>query len=1772
MSQHVNILRANIELLNKLAVENGGNILINFDDENGVLQNSALPQDAVIMDSTPNNPDLHSYYVYGVQGENELAKEINLVVGSLFRAPKEYEYGKQIAKAIWGDHFELADSGKHADIDNVLFCAHYGILAQSALNDDFMLKVLQWEDSKGKSETQTLLFNLARGYQEDPGCVALLNAFGNTEKVRTEIEHLAQDPQYYPILHVEDLAKAFQNMVKQALGKASHRGIVPPKVNVSKASLYAFDIDGYFKKKPVLCADGKTEMADSEGTSVTESVLVGKLVLPRTSNLVNRIPQRENRLLDVLKCMYLQKNQGDLLKLFPLTYTISLTLEDDTEEKLTAAVKDVTSGSTEESVLLAKLQTLKKANVQLAYEDRMQTALFQHGFWARFPNPDDPNDPEKDRFVHYQYLTATQSQARATRATFALDTDNLGYKLTAQVYFHMIAGRGDAWAMIKKHGALAVFQAIQNQVSAFRTNPKKGETLTLAEMRRTPMSKLIARFGLSASTTIDGEGAINADVSKAFKRMQEHMATKKLILLPSGGNKRAVTTTAHELSMKPMPEEQCRKNHTGKTHDADLSLNEYKWRKKGKKGKRRKCGGVTFHTTVADSQILIDIEFGADYSLALHYITPRDYLYFDEHWVTNNAYGYDPVALYKAQESTNPGRAEEAKKLVRIINKIRTGIQCRLPGDEALAKDPSQLPVLNPDDPAFDPKAVDIPSGHGCKGLAVKFFIRGDKRLRRVFKDEGIDPDTVAGIVPPSSAKFFNDSGNGATKSGYRMIDPKRIHIVNVNKGRDLHSNIAHMNAQFINSLGLMSDDLIQIAEDILKPLIENYNMDRRPKETPKEHLLRVLEQFTQLDYVGSGRVITAFNRARVLAMSNQKMWYESNHMKDLRRQMASMLTDLAKGRIPVVGDMLFGACDPYGALNVWFKDAFERLHIKPYETLYEHARSYYNKSNAQAGIVPWVAQKNIYFVNNEEDIIGVWRSPQNAEFEPQRGYAVRWDKLWFLNDILVFSMEECNQRKCGGADFDGDKFLVLLSVVNEVNEMLIDAITMAPEVDIDPFKLGEPIGAQSNKQALTKESLCSTAKAMAKKNLLGRISKWAAAFLGAVRHIDTALAIVKDDAFVAQQEHRAPISKIHFVVPAVEGMGWKASTGDPNMQRYDDLHKEMTDFMSKPHDAKSFERLLAQDKIDPNFTGYHIDKAKGVLYLEGWISMYQDHQTQVMIPMHVRDEHGKETDKYVGLYGEYVANSNGEFEELMRKREEFMRNNLIDAAAASIEVDATNNGYHSYFHEEASFMAVHELFRDMLKGKTINQRMAYSCYINIGPLGALFIDVMKHWNEVMSNFTPDKEVDMSSYILMLMMPKDLIAILNSASAIDDIKNDYVAHKIAIEDAYPDEDASAQRDSELKLLAYTTKKDLLGLTTASEGGKNDPQLTEEALAVACYLIGDGKEFSFLFVEKLQTVLENDPTAKGIEMMPKWYKQGHKAGDKEWMEAGLTTINNLSWLVVYKYKKDPKHGTTLCETHLVKRVNANLNGGVYSYVDSVSGKRIRVPLHEYTEIARDPYDPYARNTNWAFFAHSATWGQQYAAVVPPAPHKRVFGLTSAILGDLCGVKGMKTKVGKVLPTVKLVGISSSLAQIIHNSNAFDCLNNVLDPKGNMIHGTVRIRIAMGSNGVLAVHWYDPSQKQWMDIADGIEISMPGMQNFVKAVYKTCMVNHEIMLDFKGKSVKLSGFGTGTVSVEGAKIQAISALKPDQQTKKVRFERLQWDSKKRMVVRAGYTFDF
>lgn len=898
------------------------------------------------------------------------------------------------------------------------------------------------------------------------------------------------------------------------------------------------------------------------------------------------------------------------------------------------------------------------------------------------------------------------------------------------------------------------------------------------------------------------------------------------------------------------------------------------------------------------------------------------------------------------------------------------------------------------------------------KGFNVKgAFTVYDIKNDEALKEIGHDMHDM--IIPKSCVKY------GLNNSRINMLD---FEICAYNKGRDMDTHEVNVSAQHIGVLNMNATDAYALTSSCINDIRTGLDVG-----TDKDSSIRSL---LELNISGAEKEITDINCACELVKANPKMRFDTRFTEYLRDKTSQQMKTLAGGKVTTTGDYLLSVCDPKGAILHWFAPQIRKVgvDVNNYKTLYQQAK--------EQGYT-----HDIYYVNGYEGEIAAMRSPAYSEYEPQRGQAVNVNEYWYMNDVIIFSTEEGLWRKLGGSDFDGDKILVLYDNTC-TNKTIIESIPMTTEVNIDPKDIAKQCKISLNGAKLSENTFVDMMKQMSKKNKIGQIAKWASAQMALAKHLEETINIA----------NAGNCTSITFVISDVPEYSWEKYLGRKDL---DDAHFMLQDYLASGNTTDR----MTYFRIVKNCPEWYVIK-DDVLYVEGYIERYRNQMGDIVL-----SENKDHT--YVGMYGTGYT-----VEMLKAKRDAFIAKNEVNSGAGSIEIDATGNGFHSNFHEKCNVMAAHELFRDVIKGKELNDIMLTSMYVSVGTLGAMFFATMEQWEDVDKLLSKDTEIDMSDYLCKLLPngEADINGIMQNAMAIELIRNDYTKQRMEIMTVFGNEEDEDERNSSLRSLDWNTKQSLYSLVDKKD---TTYPLTKYALAVVCYLAGNGSDFSHLFIDELREVLADDPTAIGIEKLPDWFDADTMTVDivvengKHW--AMITSTKEVVRTVSYKKKNGKTGKKHITETEiseeLFKVIKTNYEGAV-----TIDTQDAPVWAKLYDDKFGRWYIAYTRQASNSV-----------------APNNRTIALSEQRKKNFCK------------PT-------TTLSIVLGNEMKMEDLYY-----GDPANKLALVKVRMAANGKVYVMWYNEANNKFdRKLGVKLDVVMRGLPKFLKAIVRGCMTNHVFAL--------------------------------------------------------------
>lgn len=139
------------------------------------------------------------------------------------------------------------------------------------------------------------------------------------------------------------------------------------------------------------------------------------------------------------------------------------------------------------------------------------------------------------------------------------------------------------------------------------------------------------------------------------------------------------------------------------------------------------------------------------------------------------------------------------------------------------------------------------------------------------------------------------------------------------------------------------------------------------------------------------------------------KLLHEHYHFNKLCGLVEKRVKETGFGKIPVKGAFQYIISDPVWLYHMAMGDTFES-ELKAGEVFYQGINGY---------------------------TAGLWRSPMIHFSEPQKAMCKYVDYLWMYKDIVVLNPYDAIAPSLGGADYDGDKVLIIIDENDESFESL---------------------------------------------------------------------------------------------------------------------------------------------------------------------------------------------------------------------------------------------------------------------------------------------------------------------------------------------------------------------------------------------------------------------------------------------------------------------------------------------------------------------------------------------------------------------------------------------------------------------------------------------------------------------------------------------------------------------------------------------------------------
>lgn len=222
-------------------------------------------------------------------------------------------------------------------------------------------------------------------------------------------------------------------------------------------------------------------------------------------------------------------------------------------------------------------------------------------------------------------------------------------------------------------------------------------------------------------------------------------------------------------------------------------------------------------------------------------------------------------------------------------------------------------------------------------------------------------------------------------KSAKYISKDAPFEVINFSKAK---KNKAMLNFQFIQATVTDANVLIKGAKKAFEGITQVLNSPA--------NALKFIAGVRGLNDNGEADLLTKL--AKDLEVE-PRLISEHYHYAQLKEKVKKFVKEVGFGKIPVNGAFQYIITDPLNLYHKAMGDEFE--------------------STLNAG--------EIYYNGIDGIEAGMWRSPMIHYSEPQRAMCKNVDYLWMYKDIIVLNPRDAIAPALGGADYDGDKFLLIL-------------------------------------------------------------------------------------------------------------------------------------------------------------------------------------------------------------------------------------------------------------------------------------------------------------------------------------------------------------------------------------------------------------------------------------------------------------------------------------------------------------------------------------------------------------------------------------------------------------------------------------------------------------------------------------------------------------------------------------------------------------------------
>ena len=184
----------------------------------------------------------------------------------------------------------------------------------------------------------------------------------------------------------------------------------------------------------------------------------------------------------------------------------------------------------------------------------------------------------------------------------------------------------------------------------------------------------------------------------------------------------------------------------------------------------------------------------------------------------------------------------------------------------------------------------------------------------------------------------------------------------------------------------------------------------------------------------------------------------EHYHYQQILDKVEKFVKEVGYGRIPVNGSFKYIISDPVWLYHQAMGDDFESI----------------------------LNATEVYCNGIDNFEAGMWRSPMIHYSEPQKVLCKNIDYLWMYKDVIVLNTKDAIAPALGGADYDGDKCLIIVDYVD--NSFESDFVQQIQKPGYIIYDEGNAAPAVDNNIANRLKYYCD----LSRPNRTGQITNWA--------------------------------------------------------------------------------------------------------------------------------------------------------------------------------------------------------------------------------------------------------------------------------------------------------------------------------------------------------------------------------------------------------------------------------------------------------------------------------------------------------------------------------------------------------------------------------------------------------------------------------------------------------------------------------------------------------